>query len=243
MSENPPAAVSEQAMPETPLDALGPTIREKVIVEGQDFIITRPDKVDRLLDHPALKDAFGPDEYMPFWADLWPAARMLAKAILKEPWPAGENGQPLVALEIGCGLGLPGVVALSRGLRVIFSDYDKTALRFAADNAAINGFDNFDVLQVDWRKPPKNLQVPVVLGSDLIYEQRMAEPLAELIKRVLAPSGFCLMGAQDRPATPALLQALGPVGLQYTSQPARAGVPGGERYKGNIYRIMHCSSR
>jgi predicted nicotinamide N-methyase len=228
-------------MPETPLDALGPTIRDKVIVEGQTFIITRPDKVDRLVDHPALQATLGPEEYMPFWADLWPAARMLAKAIVKEAWPAGGDGQPLVALEIGCGLGLPGVVALSRGLRVIFSDYDKTALRFAADNAALNGFHNFDVLQMDWRQPPENLQVPVILGSDLIYEQAMAEPLAELIQRVLAPAGFCLMGAQDRPATPALLQALGPAGLQYTSQPARAGVPGGERYKGNIYRITHSS--
>src|SRR5262249_55475944 len=163
-----------------PADALGPTIREKVIVEGQTFIITRPDKVDRLIDRPELPTDGATDEYMPFWADLWPAARMLAKAILKEPWAAGSDGKALVALEIGCGLGLPGVVALSRGLRVIFSDYDKTAVRFAADNARVNGFDNFDVLQMDWRRPPENLQVPVVLGSDLIYEQRMAEPLARL---------------------------------------------------------------
>src|SRR5262249_9703924 len=155
----------------------------KVIVEGQTYIITRPDKVDRLIDRPELQAEGASDEYMPFWADLWPAARMLAKAILKEPWPAGLDGKPPVALEIGCGLGLPGGGALPRGLRVIFSDYDKTAVRFAADNARVNGFNNFDVLQMDWRQPPDNLQVPVVLGSDLIYEQRMAEPLAKLIKR------------------------------------------------------------
>jgi predicted nicotinamide N-methyase len=224
-------------MPETPLDALGPSIREKVIVEGMTFLIDRPDKVERLLDHPAIQAAFGTDEYMPYWADLWPAARMLAKIILRESWPAGAAGQAV--LEIGCGLGLPGVVALSRGLRVIFSDYDKTALRFAADNAVINGFDNFDVLQMDWRRPPDNLQVPVILGSDLIYENRMAEPLAALIKRVLAKDGACLMAAQDRPATPTLLEALSAVGMKYSTQPVRAGVPGGERYKGNLYRIAH----
>jgi predicted nicotinamide N-methyase len=162
---------------------------------------------------------------------------MLAKALWREPWPTA--GGPLVALEIGCGLGLPGVVALARGLRVIFSDYDATALRFAADNARVNGFDNFDVLQMDWRRPPADLQVPVVLGSDLIYEMRMAEPLAVLIKRVLAPDGFGLIAGQDRPAVPTLLEAMTAVGLTYTSQLVRAGVPGQGRYRGTLYRITH----
>ena len=226
-------------LPETPFDALGPTIREKVIVEGRTFIITRPDKVDRLIDHPAVRAAFAKDEYMPYWADLWPAARMLAKVVLRESWPASDNGKPLTALEIGCGLGLPGVVALSRGLRVIFSDYDATALRFAADNARINSWENFELLQMDWRRPPAALKVPVVLGSDLIYEMRMAEPLAALLKQVLAPNGFCLIAGQDRPAVPALLDALTTASLKYTGQLVRAGVPGQGRYKGTLYRITH----
>lgn len=226
-------------LPETPFDALGPTVREKVIVEDKTFIITRPDKVDRLLDHPAIREFFNKDEYMPFWADLWPAARMLAKAILKEQWPKPADGQPLTALEIGCGLGLPGVVALSRGLRIIFSDYDAAALRYASDNAVINGFDNFDTLHMDWRKPPENVQFPIILGSDLIYETRMADPLAALIKKVLAPTGYCLMASQDRPALPSLLDSMKAVGLQWTSTLARAGVPGQGRFKGNIWRITH----
>ena len=57
-------------------------------------------------------------------------------------------------MEIGCGLGLPGIAALSKGLRVTFSDYDPLALRFAADNARANGFTDFKVLQLDWRHPP-----------------------------------------------------------------------------------------
>jgi predicted nicotinamide N-methyase len=226
-------------MPTTPRAALGPTIREKVIVEEQTFIITRPDKVERLLDYPSVPAAAGTNEYMPFWADLWPAARMLAKAILRENWPKASDGKVLTALEIGCGLGLPGVVALSRGLRVIFSDYDATALDYAADNARINGFDNFEVMQLDWRRPPADLQVPIIIGSDLIYEQSSAEPLAALIKRVLQPDGYALIAGQDRPAVPALLAAMLAVGLKYTEAPVRAGVPGQGRYKGTLYRITH----
>src|SRR6516164_8429512 len=133
-----------QPLPQTPWEALGPIVRENVLVEGHPFVIARPDESDRLLDHPAVRSAFAADEFLPYWADLWPAARMLAKAVVREPW-AGK----LDALEIGCGLGLPGTAALSVGLRVTFSDYDATALRFAAENARLNGFDDFHTVQLD----------------------------------------------------------------------------------------------
>src|SRR5437762_5099008 len=126
-------------LPETPWEALGPRIREKVVIDAHTFVMARPGESDKLLDHPAVRAAFAADEYMPYWADLWPAARMLAKAILREPWSDG-----LHALEVGCGLGLPGIAALARGLRVTFSDYDATALHFAALNSRLNGFNDFE---------------------------------------------------------------------------------------------------
>ncbi|MBL8794069.1 MAG: methyltransferase [Planctomycetia bacterium] len=226
-------------MPATPSEVLGPTVREQVFVEDQTFIITRPDKVDRLSGHRDPSAGTEEEEYIPFWADLWPAARMLAKAILKEPWPQPVNGQPLTAMEIGCGLGLAGVVALSRGLRVIFSDYDATALRYAADNARINGYRDFDVLQLDWRQPPPGLQVPVVLGSDLIYQMEMAPVLAALLKKILAPGGVVLLADQERVPAPAFREALATQQLAFTQQPARAGAPGVGRVKGSLYRITH----
>src|SRR5438067_1885064 len=180
-------------LPETPLDALGPLAREEVFVEGRTFVLTRPTQTDRLLDHPAILSAFAADEYLPYWADLWPAARMLAKAILRSTWTPG-----LEVLEIGCGLGLPGIAALSAGLHVTFSDYDATALRFAADNALLNGFADFKLLQLDWRSPPADLKVPVVVGSDLIYELRNVAPLVALLRQVLQPGGVCLLTDQDR---------------------------------------------
>jgi len=219
-------------MPQTPRDALGPPAREQVFIEGHTFLIDRPTESDRLLDHPVIRTAFDADEYMPYWADLWPAARMLAKAVLHEPWAPG-----LEALEIGCGLGLPGTVALSRGLRVTFSDYDATALQFAADNARLNGFTDFRLLQLDWRYPPADLRVPVVLGSDLIYELRNVAPLVGLIKHVLLPGGVCLLTDQDRVPSHVLRETLAAEGLTFTTQAMRAGEPGGRRVKGTLYRI------
>jgi predicted nicotinamide N-methyase len=221
-------------LPETPLAAIRKVVREQVIVEGQTFLIEHPDDSDQLLDHPAIRSAFAADEYLPYWADLWPASRMLARAVLRESWPAG-----LEALEVGCGLGLPGIAALRKGLRVTFSDYDATALHFAAANARLNGLDNFRLLRLDWRAPPADLRVPLILASDLIYELRNVDPVVSLIRKILTPDGVCLLTDQDRVPSFSLREALTASGLDYTPRVMHAGEPGGRRVKGTLYRITH----
>jgi predicted nicotinamide N-methyase len=219
-------------MPATPDEALGPSACEQVFIEGHTFLVERPGNADTLCEHPLVRAAFAADNYLPYWADLWPAARMLAKVIIRETWPPG-----LQALEIGCGLGLPGVAALSRGLRVTFSDCDATALRFAAGNALLNGFDNFTTLQMDWRHPQRDVQFPLLLASDLIYEMRNVPPLVALIKQLLRPGGECLLTDQDRVPSHVLRDTLTAEGLPFTTQTLRAGEPGGRRVKGTLYRI------
>lgn len=223
---------SAAPLPETVWGHLERRVTEKVLIDERTFEIMRPAESERLLDHPAVHAAFDADEYMPYWAELWPAARMMAKALLREkPTPGTET------LEIGCGLGLPGIVALSLGLRVAFSDYDPCALHFAAENARLNGFHDFETLQLDWRNPPEQLQFPLLLASDLIYELRNVEPLVQFIKQVLSPNGECWLTDQDRIPAQALRDTLTGEGLTYTTQVARAGEPGGKRLKGTLYRI------
>ncbi len=218
--------------PQTPWEAIQSIARETVIIDERSFIISRPDQSDRLLEHPAVKSLFIGHNYLPYWADLWPAARMLAKVILREPGLAGQK-----ALEVGCGLGLPGIAALAAGLHVTFSDCDATALRFAADNARLNGFHDFETLVVDWREPPSGLAFPVVLASDLIYELANVEPVVCLLGRVMAPGGICLLTDQDRVPSYEFRQALSRRGLSYTTQAVKTGEPGGRRVRGTLYRI------
>ena len=127
---------------------------------------------------------------------------------------------------------------LAAGLRVTFSDYDPCALRFAADNARLNGFDDIRTMLLDWRHPPADLHASVLLASDLVYEVRNVEPLVRFIKQVLVPDGLCLLTEQDRVPAQALRDALGAEGLPYTTQVVRAGEPGGRRLKGTLYRIQ-----
>lgn len=224
---------------ETPASAIPNIGREIAIVEGIHFLIERPTDADKLLDDPTILAANVKDDYMPYWADIWPAARMMAKAILREPWdafPLKVDGK-IEALEIGCGLGLAGVAALHCGLRVIFSDYDLTALRFAERNAKLNGFADFRSMPLDWRFPPENWQVPLIIAADLTYELRNIDPLLALIKKLLLPGGLCLLTDPDRSPAPHLRQRLAQEGLPFASQFIRAGEPRGERIKGTLYRI------
>src|SRR6476469_6726542 len=132
----------------TPPEAVGELIRDTVYVDDHTFRIDRPADSDRLFDHPWVRSAYAADEYVPYWAQLWPAARMLAKVVIRERW----DRYPRV-LEVGCGLGLAGIACLARGLAVTFSDIDETALAFAAANARLNGVTAFRPVTIDFRCP------------------------------------------------------------------------------------------
>ena len=224
--------------PRIPDTAWGDLVREMVWIDGRKFRIDRPSSSDLLLDYPAVVEAFQADEYIPYWADLWPCARMLAKAILRRHWPPQLHG-----LEIGCGLGLVGIAALAQGMRITFSDYDPNALRFAAANARLNGFHQFETLLLDWRQPPTDCHFPVIFASDVCYENRHVEPLVGLLQRLLTDDGECWLADQDRPPAPLFRQRLIDSGFTYQTERMRVGVPGGERFQGTIYTIRRKTSQ
>jgi predicted nicotinamide N-methyase len=222
----------------TPLEAVAETIRESVFIDDHTFFIERSTDSDRLFDHPWVRSAYVADEYTPYWPTLWPSARMLAKAVVREPWETYP--QPVRVLEVGCGLGLAGIACLSRGLDVTFTDVDETALMFAARNARHNGFTTgYRTMPLDFRCPPEDVKYPVVIGSDLMYEERMVNPLVALLAAVLAPDGVCLITDPDRAAARVFKWKLQEAGYDVTPEFIRAGEPGGERTKGTLYRIRH----
>ena len=191
--------MSQQFLHTTPSELIQDVIERRVTVTSvssnrkQAFTLTLPTDIDPLLDHPSTQQAFDADEYLPYWADLWPASQMLGQALLSVPQ------LPNCVLEIGCGLGLSGLVALSQGCHVTFSDYDGMALKFAANNAQRNGFSQFKTLQMDWRYPPDGIQFPLILAADILYEARHVEPVAQLIAQCLTTSGECWLVDPDRP--------------------------------------------
>lgn len=211
----------------------GPDSIARFEIGGRAIQLVRPADPDRLLRAPDVLDWNRRDDYMPYWAYLWPGAFLLAEVVARENWP-----NDVEALEIGCGLGLAGLVALASGLRVRFSDYDEAPLRFVVRSAIENQFDprSYSTCRLDWRDPP-DAQYPVILGADVLYERRLVPLVAGLIGRMLAPGGLALVAGPYRVATEDLDGQLEAHGLVADSEPIEATDEKGSRIRGALKRI------
>ena len=109
-------------------------------VAGVDLTILRPESPEALID----EEAFANDEFLPYWAELWPAATALAEAL---PDVGG-----LRVVELGCGLGVPSLVAAARGADVTATDWAEDAIELLRANAAQNGLGLVAEVR-DWRLP------------------------------------------------------------------------------------------
>jgi predicted nicotinamide N-methyase len=170
---------------------------EPITLSGRTFELLMPVAPDDLLDNPRVAARFEHDEYLPYWATLWPAALLLAENIAMWPF-APRHPNPPTVLELGCGLGLVGLVALQLGYRVILSDYDEDALAFARASATRNGLPEPETRSIDWRLEYDDLRPDRILAADVLYEARNLRPIAQFIRTHLAPGGVALVSDAQR---------------------------------------------
>jgi predicted nicotinamide N-methyase len=192
-----------------------------------------------LLDDPAVHDWNQRDDYMPYWAYLWPGALLLAEVLARELWePGPSTSHPLEALEIGCGVGLAGLVALGRGLRVCFSDYDHAPLHFVRQSIRENGLDSctYTTRLLDWRELPDK-SYPLILGSDVLYERRLVPLVANLLCRMLTPGGTGLIACPGRASAEGFPAALASLGLTCRVEPVEARSETDQPIAGVLYRV------
>jgi predicted nicotinamide N-methyase len=107
-------------------------------------------------------------------------------------------------LELGAGLGLPSLAAAIRGADALATDWAEDSVSLLLDNAARNGI----VLRAElvrWDEPELLLRGapwPLVLCADVLYEQRNADQLLELLPRL---GGDILLSEPGRPFARAFL--------------------------------------
>jgi len=171
-------------------------VEEVVAVDGRDLRLLRPRDSEALLD----EEAFEREEFLPYWAELWPSSLALARAI------AGRALRGARTLELGCGLGLPSITAALAGGRVLATDWSTGAVELTAANAERNGA-GLDTMVCSWTEPePLLAQAPwdLVLASDVLYERRNADLLVELLPRLTREVWLADPG---RPPTARFLEA------------------------------------
>lgn len=161
---------------------------ERIPVAGHELLISRPDDPESLID----ESRFGEDEFLPYWADLWPSGLALADYV-GELELAGMR-----VLELGCGLALPSFAAALGGAEVVATDWASEAVAHVLTNAAANGLRvGSEVL--DWGSVASEVgRFDLVLAADVLYEARNALPLLALLEKTVATSGTALVADPGR---------------------------------------------
>lgn len=205
-------------------------VEREISVGGTSLTLWLPPDLDALID----VEAFERDERIPYWANVWESAIVLAEELMA----LDGTGQRL--LELGCGLALPAIVARRRGFDVVASDYEEDALEGVRFNAACNAAEGLKTLLLDWRRLPDDLPTfDLVVAADVLYEPHHAEALATVVARTLAPHGVALITDPGRARAVNFEPAIRAVGLGVVRQRARRpqGFTSGPAI--DIYRVTH----
>ena len=134
----------------------------------------------------------------PYWEVLWRSGVALAREL------EGEPLRGLRVAELGCGLGLPSVVAAQAGASVLATDAAPEALGLVRRNADANGA-TLDTATADWYAPDELVErgpFDLVLAADVLYERAAVASLLSLLPR-LAPAAW--LADPGRPAVAAFM--------------------------------------
>lgn len=166
-----------------------PLVTVHVAVGDRDWTLTAVQNQDALVD--LLDDL----EHLPYGFLLWESAVGLARYLAKSPKiVAGKK-----ILELGCGVGLPGLVARSLGGSVIQTDHQSGVLALARQNAAANGVEGMEQVLADWRDWRIPGKFDLVIGADILYSREMHYHLELIFKQSIARGGALLVADPGRP--------------------------------------------
>jgi predicted nicotinamide N-methyase len=187
-------------------------VERRLEIAGAALSMWCPPDMEALIDLAA----FEADERIPYWANVWESAIVLAEEI------AAIDGTGLTLLELGCGLGLPSLVAARAGFDVTATDYESAALEGVRFNAARNALPAVTTRELDWRHPPADLgHYDRVVAADVLYESHHPAALAAVIAATLAPGGQALVADPCRQKAAGFEPAARAAGLGVVKRRAR----------------------
>jgi predicted nicotinamide N-methyase len=166
-----------------------PLVTSEIAIGDRLYSVTAVQNQDILLD--AAEEM----EHIPYGFLLWEAAVGLARFLAAHPtWVAGKR-----VLELGAGLGLPGMVARTLGAQVGQTDHLPGTLALAQVNAHQNGITGLTWFVADWQTWTHAERYDILLGADILYERAMHFYLEAIFQRNLAPGGKLLLSDPSRP--------------------------------------------
>jgi predicted nicotinamide N-methyase len=147
----------------------------------------KPRTIDRFVN------ADDPMVEFPLWAKFWEASAVLTHYMAALPVDAHRR-----ILELGSGLGVAGIAAAALGHAVTLTEYNADALNFLAANARLNGCGHVAIRYLDWFKPDLEGRFDMIIGSEIIYQDKAVEALGALFQKYLAPGGRVVLAERVR---------------------------------------------
>ncbi len=160
-------------------------------LRGKEIQLLQVTDLESLL---AGKDPFQNVEDFPFWVKLWEAAMVLADLMLTTP--PTKKGQTL--LELGAGLGAPGLAAALAGYRVTLTDYEPHILDFQRVSAAATWLKGVECRMLDWLKPPDLPRFDTIIGAEILFREDFFAPLLNIFRALLADQGVIYLAHDAR---------------------------------------------
>jgi predicted nicotinamide N-methyase len=149
-------------------------IEEQFVVAGRTLTLLRPPSAEELID----EQAFEVEEFLPYWAELWPSGVALADHV------ATLDVRGRRVLELGAGLGLPSLAAALGGADVLATDWAEDAVALLRANAERNHV-RLRAELARWDDPERfGTRWDIVLAADVLYEQRNADQLLRLLPQL-----------------------------------------------------------
>jgi predicted nicotinamide N-methyase len=167
--------------------------------------------LERWVDREALlRDE---TEEPPYWAHVWTGALTLARYVEER-----IDCHHLSVLDLGCGLGVTGIIASLKGGRVTFVDKEPPAVVFATMNARMSNCPLFEARTLDFTRDTLDSQFSLILGAEILYDRPTFPALVTFLHRHLTPHGRALFADARRTNTEDFYRQLDNIKLQWARE-------------------------
>lgn len=158
------------------------------LLHGRDGLAPSPETTSRLA---------------PSWGDLWPSARAMAAY-----FGHAVRMRSVDAIEIGCGIGTAGLGAAAKGARVLLTDSNTEALKFAKYNALQNGFSHIQTMEFDWKLDRLRGLVGSLIFADVLHDPDNFDHVFRMLEDHLTPGRTAFLAEPGRPVAAGFFEEL-----------------------------------
>ncbi len=186
----------------------------EVVIGVRTLTLLRVKDLERYVDREALlRDD---TEEPPYWAHLWTGALTLARHI-----NACIDVRDQTVLDLGCGLGLTGIIAAQKGGRVTFADKEANAVSFAQENARLNGCAQYEARPLDFTQDALDTRFSLIFGAEILYDRPTFPALVHFLATHLSSDGRAILSDAKRTNTQDFYHQLDQAGLRWTRKEIR----------------------